>query len=203
MAPRDEAELQRMLKTAFSLDSPSAIRFPRGAGVGVPLYPSLESLAPLEIGRSELLRQGSSIGRAGSLGQGDELAIIALGSMVEPSLEAADSLAREGIAVSVLDARFVKPLDSSAILALARRTRRILTVEEGALAGGFGGAVAELIAERAAGDGIELTRLGLPDEFLDHGTQAALRARVGLDAPSIARAARAALPLRHLLAVSA
>ena len=182
MAPRDEAELQRMLKTALSLDGPVAIRYPRGAGVGAALATGIEGIALVEVGRSEILKTGGDV------------ALIALGSMVGPALEAADELERLGVDVTVVDARFVKPLDEATILAVARHAGHVVTIEEAARIGGLGTAVAELLSERGSGDGIELLRLGLPDEFVDHGTQAALRARVGLDASGILRSVRIAFP---------
>ena len=189
MAPRDEAELQRMLVTALSLDGPVAIRYPRGAGTGAALA---NDPGTVEVGRAEVLRHGG------------DLALVALGSMVGPALEAADALERLGVDATVVDARFLKPLDEAAILAVARRAGHVVTIEEAARIGGLGSAVAELLAERGPADGIELLRLGLPDEFVDHGTQAALRAKVGLDTRGIIRSVRAAFPdLLSLVALPA
>jgi 1-deoxy-D-xylulose-5-phosphate synthase len=174
MAPRDEEELRRMLVTAASLAGPVAIRYPRGRGVGVPLA---DAVGRIEPGRAEVLRQGG------------DLAIVALGSTVHPSLVAAGELAAEGIEAMVIDARFVKPLDREA-LALAARTGRVLTVEENVLEGGFGSAVLEALAEAGLA-GVTFRRLGIPDVFVEHGRPATLRRRYGLDAAGIAAAARA------------
>ncbi len=172
MAPKDEAELQRMLVTALDCGHPCAMRYPRGQGVGVSLYDG--NIPPLEVGQSELLREG------------DALIILAVGSAVHPAQEAADILARHGIEAAVVNARFIKPLDEAALLPLIRRVPRVLTVEENALAGGFGSAVLELVNDRRSllGD-VEVRRLGVPDMFVEHGTQDELRARLGIDARGI------------------
>jgi 1-deoxy-D-xylulose-5-phosphate synthase len=131
MAPKDEAELRDMLLTAIEHNGPAALRYPRGNGIGVPIdhEPQL-----LEVGRGEILRDSG------------EVAIVAYGSMVHPSLQAAEHLAADGIEATVVNARFVKPLDAGLLLALARTKRLIVTVEEAYLAGGFGSAVMELLA---------------------------------------------------------
>jgi 1-deoxy-D-xylulose-5-phosphate synthase len=152
------------------------VRFPRGAGVGVPLDPELKALP---LGRAELLRDG------------EDAAILALGSMVHPALEAAAELASEGLAVAVLNARFAKPLDTERISGLARRCRALVTVEEHVALGGFGGAVLEALA--AAGLAVPVSCLGVPDRIVEHGDPAELRADLGLDAAGIARAVREAL----------
>jgi 1-deoxy-D-xylulose-5-phosphate synthase len=174
MAPKDENELRHMLKTAENLNAPVSIRYPRGRGVGVTLDPFL---APLPMGRGEVLRDGA------------DLAVIAAGSTVHPALAAADGLATEGLDVCVINARFIKPLDADLILRTAEKTRKILTVEENVLHGGFGSAVLELLAEHGL-TGVSVKRLGIPDEFAEHATQAQLRARFGLDETGIARAAK-------------
>ncbi len=174
MAPKDENELRRMLKTAVTLKAPVSIRYPRGKGVGVP--PENTS-APLPVGRGEVLREGT------------DLAIIAAGCTVHPSLAAADQLAAEGIEACVINARFIKPLDADLILSTAAKMKKILTVEENVLHGGFGSAVLELLAENHVQD-VDVKRLGINDEFAEHATQAELRARFGLDAAGIARAAK-------------
>ncbi len=169
MAPKDENELQHMLKTAVEYHGPSAVRYPRGTGRGVPMD---QELRTLPIGKAELIRDGS------------EATIIAIGNMVAPSIEAAQRLASEGVSVAVVNARFIKPLDEEMVLALARRTGRIVTVEEHVLAGGFGSAVLECLdANRITG--IKTHRIGLPDAFIEHGAQNVLRQKYGLDADGI------------------
>lgn len=170
MSPKDENELQHMLKTALEHPGPAAVRYPRGRGCGVPLE---EELRMLEVGRGELLRDGI------------DGVLVAVGHMVQPALEAADSLWKEGIEVAVINARFVKPLDKELIREWALRTGRVVTVEENVLQGGFGSAVLELLSEEGLGH-IPLMRIGLPDRFIEHGSQAVLRKKYGLDAPGIA-----------------
>jgi 1-deoxy-D-xylulose-5-phosphate synthase len=176
MAPSDEGELARMLATGLSAGRPMALRFPRGAGVGaqVAAEPAL-----LPLGRGRLVAEPA----------GDpDLAILSIGSMLDPALEAARLLTERGGPLAlVADARFAKPLDADLILDLADRAGRILTLEENALVGGFGAAVCNLLNER--GQMVPLTSLGLPDRFLPHGTSAVLRAELGLTADGIAQAA--------------
>jgi 1-deoxy-D-xylulose-5-phosphate synthase len=170
MAPCDENELRHMLATAVKMDGPVAVRYPRGNGYGVPLD---KTLSPLPVGRGEVLRHGV----AGSL--------LAVGTMVRPALAAAESLACEGIWLSVANARFVKPLDRDLILDLARQTGVIITVEENALDGGFGSAVLELLEEEGL-DGTKVRRLGYPDCYVEQGEQSELRAMYGLDSDMLA-----------------
>jgi 1-deoxy-D-xylulose-5-phosphate synthase len=177
MAPKDENELQHMLKTAVYAGRPVALRYPRGAGVGVAMDPELTTL---EIGIGEILMDG------------DDLAIVAIGVTVQPALQAAKLLMERGITASVVNARFVKPLDRGLILAEAKRTGSLLTVEENALQGGFGSAVMELLEEERITD-VRIKRLGIPDRFIEHGSQAQLRKELGLDAEGIAAAAEAFL----------
>jgi len=167
MSPKDENELQHMLKTALNLPGPSVIRYPRGAGLGVPMDSSL-SLLP--IGRGETLREGR------------DLAILAIGHMVQPAMEAAESLSSRGISAAVVNARFVKPLDREWLLDLIRRTPRLVTVEENSFVGGFGSAVKEALE----GDNASVRSIGLPDLFVEHGSQTKLRDKVGLSAEKIA-----------------
>jgi 1-deoxy-D-xylulose-5-phosphate synthase len=174
MAPKDENELQHMLKTAVYSGRPIALRYPRGAGFGVPMD---SDLVPLEIGRGEILSEG------------DDLAVIAIGATVYPALEACRILTAEGIRATVINARFVKPLDRELILKAASTTGALLTVEENALAGGFGSAVLELL-ESAGMTDIRMKRVGIPDRFIEHGSQTQLRADLGLDAAGIAASAR-------------
>ena len=127
----------------------------------------------LEIGKAELLRDGG------------EIAIVAYGSMVHPSLQAAENLAKDGIEATVINARFVKPLDSGLLLALARTKRLIVTVEEAYLAGGFGSAVLELLEENGLQDKVRVVRMGVPDRIVTHGDPKLLLAKYGLDADGI------------------
>ncbi len=171
MAPKDEQELRHMLATCLTLDTPAAVRYPRGAGLGVPLEGAPR---PLAVGEAEPLREGADV------------ALLALGTMVAPALAAARLLAREGIDAAVINLRFAKPLDEEAILAAANATGCLVTLEEGQLAGGVGSGVAELLADHRC-SGVSLLRLGLPDRFIAHGGRDQLLAEVGLDAASIAR----------------
>ncbi len=173
-APRDEAELRHLLFSAVNYKRPTAIRYPRGECTGKDTTVPFEHIPP---------------GKAEVLAEGGELAILALGAMVDPALEAAQRLEEVNIGACVVNARFVKPLDEGLILELARRTGRLLTVEENSLQGGFGSAVLELLGEHKVS--CEVKRLGVPDTFVEHGTQAELRSRLGLDADGIEKAARA------------
>ncbi|CAG0992675.1 partial 1-deoxy-D-xylulose-5-phosphate synthase, partial [Geobacteraceae bacterium] len=177
MAPKDENELQHMLKTAVYAGRPVALRYPRGAGYGLALDQDLQTL---EIGRGELLAQG------------DDLAIVAIGSTVYPALEAAKLLESRGIRATVVNARFVKPLDRDLILGAARRTGCIVTVEENALQGGFGSAVLELLADEGMTT-IRVKRIGIPDRYIEQGPQAQLRQDLGLDGAGIAATVEAFL----------
>src|SRR5437879_368925 len=169
MAPKDEGEMRDMLLTMVEHVGPAAMRYPRGNGIGVPFKePQL-----LEIGKAEILRDGG------------EVAIVAYGSMVHPSLKAAENLAREGIEATVVNARFVKPLDAALLLALARTKRLIVTVEEAYLAGGFGSAVVELLEENGLQDKVRVVRMGVPDRIVTHGDPKLLLAKYGLDADGI------------------
>ncbi|MGH0032610.1 MAG: 1-deoxy-D-xylulose-5-phosphate synthase [Myxococcota bacterium] len=168
MAPKDENELRHMLRTAVEHPGPAAIRYPRGAGLGVPLDPEIKSLP---IGRAELLRDG------------DDAAIVALGTRVHPALEAAAALASRGISASVLNARFAAPLDAEAIALLARRAKVLVTVEEHVAPAGFGAAVLECLA--AAGVRLPTRVLAVPDDVVEHGDPAAYQSAFGLDAAGI------------------
>src|SRR5205823_2440489 len=170
MPPRDEAEIRDMLLTMVEHVGPAAMRYPRGNGTGVALDRDPELL---EIGKAELLRDGG------------EIAIVAYGSMVHPSLHAAENLAKDGIETTVVNARFVKPLDSALLLALARTKRLIVTVEEAYLAGGFGSAIIELLEENGLQDRVRVVRMGIPDRIVTHGDPKLLLAKYGLDADGI------------------
>jgi 1-deoxy-D-xylulose-5-phosphate synthase len=169
-APKDENELQHLLYTAVKSSHPMAIRYPRGAGLGVKLE---TELTPIPIGKGEIMRGG------------EDVAILAIGATVAPSLEAAQELAAEGIETTVANARFAKPLDSELIVDLASRIKRIVTVEENTLRGGFGSSVIDLLQKSGMSD-IQVKSIGLPDEFVEQGTQTILRSKYGLDAKGIA-----------------
>ena len=167
-APRDENQLQHLLATALESDRPFALRFPRGPAPGVELDPDAKALP---IGRGELLRQGRDV------------ALVGLGKTVPAALAAAEMLEARGIDACVVDARFAKPLDIDLLASVAERTGRVVTLEDHALPGGFGSAVLEALAERLPG--VAVQRLGLPDEFIQHGSQDEQWRWVGLDTPSI------------------
>ena len=174
-APKDENELRHLLATAIASGRPFAIRYSRGAGHGVPCD---EPLRHLPIGRGELLRAGRDV------------ALLPIGWAVHPALQAAEILAAEhNIHASVANARFVKPLDASLIVQAAEQTGRVLTIEDHNRMGGFGSAVLELLADHGPRD-VRVTRLGLPDRFLDHGPADSLRAAHGLSVDGIVDAAR-------------
>ncbi|HEY0080529.1 MAG TPA: 1-deoxy-D-xylulose-5-phosphate synthase [Pyrinomonadaceae bacterium] len=174
MAPKDEGEMRDMMLTMIEHEGPAAMRYPRGNGIGADIArePQL-----LEIGRAELLRDAPK-GRS-------EVAIVAYGSMVHPSLQAAELLSKDGIEATVVNARFVKPLDSELLLALAQTKRLIVTVEEAYLAGGFGSAVMELFEENGLLDRLRIVRMGVPDRIITHGDPKLLLAKYGLDADGI------------------
>ncbi|MGV8057087.1 MAG: 1-deoxy-D-xylulose-5-phosphate synthase [Smithellaceae bacterium] len=174
MAPKDENELQHMLKTAVNCQCPVSLRYPRGKGAGVIMDDDLKTLA---IGKGEVLREGT------------DLAVFAVGAAVYPAFAAAERLAREGINVKVINARFVKPLDNELLLQTAAQIKKIITVEENVLPGGFGSAVLEMFAEKKL-TGVQVKRLGIPDVFVEHATQAELRQKYGLDEDGIIRAIR-------------
>ncbi len=172
MAPKDENEFRHMLATMASYNGgPIAVRYPRGSGLGVSMDPEPR---PLRIGEGELLESG------------EDLTLVAYGSMVAQARAAAKLLAVSGIRAAVINARFAKPLDERLILEWARRTGRVATLEEAALPGGFGDAVLELVT-RSANPAVRAIRFGIPDRFFDHGARDALLRHAGLDAPSIAR----------------
>lgn len=171
MAPKDEAELRDMLLTAIEHPGPAAIRYPRGSGVGVDISRKPQKL---EIGKAEILREGFG-----------EVAILAYGSMVYPSMNAAENLEKDGIRATVVNARFVKPLDAELITDLVGTHRLLVTVEEAYLAGGFGSAVLELLEEKDLLDKIKVVRMGIPDRIVTHGDPKLLLAKYGLDADGI------------------
>jgi 1-deoxy-D-xylulose-5-phosphate synthase len=173
MAPKDENELRHMLYTALGHNGPVAIRYPRGAGIGVPLDNGYQKLA---IGEAEILREGK------------DLFIIALGSMVSPSMEAAGLLEEEGLSVGVANCRFVKPLDRR-LAKYSDVAGKVLIVEENIREGGLGGAILELFSDIGVRDLI-IKRAGLPDKFIEHGPMSLLREKNGLDKLGIAKTAR-------------
>ncbi|MBE7384168.1 MAG: 1-deoxy-D-xylulose-5-phosphate synthase [Leptolyngbya sp. SIO1E4] len=165
MAPKDEAELQRMIVTGIEhTDGPIAMRYPRGNGVGAPLME--EGWEPLPIGKAEVLRHG------------DDLLILGYGSMVYPALQTAEILSEHGIQATVVNARFAKPIDEALILPLAERIGRVVTLEEGCIIGGFGSAVAEAVMD--AQIPAQVVRLGVPDVLVDHATSGQSKATLGL-----------------------
>jgi 1-deoxy-D-xylulose-5-phosphate synthase len=176
MSPKDEGELRDMLFTSIEYPSPSAIRFPRGSGRGVDVS---EKPQILEIGKSEISRDAAG-----------DVAILAIGSMVYPAMQAADNLEKDGIQATVVNARFIKPLDAELILALAQTKRVIMTVEEAYLAGGFGSAVMELLEENGLLDKVKIVRMGVPDRIITHGDPKLLLAKYGLDADGIFQKAK-------------
>ena len=172
MAPKDENELRRMMKTAVvRRDGPSAIRYPRGNGEGVALDPDPQ---PLEIGRGEVLREG----RHGTL--------VAIGKMVPHAMKVAGLLQAQGLEAAVINARFVKPIDGDLIERYARQGEWLVTLEENSVRGGFGSAVAETLTQRGV-EGLRLKMVGLPDAYVEHGTVPELWREIGLDAESLAR----------------
>jgi 1-deoxy-D-xylulose-5-phosphate synthase len=170
-APKDGNELQDLLYTALNTEHPMAIRYPRGWGTDVPLATELHQLP---IGKAEIIKQGADV------------AIIAIGSTVMSSLEAAEHLALWGTDAMVINARFAKPLDTELILNVANHTKKMVIVEENILSGGFGTAVVELLG-KAEVSGVKVKRLGIPDEFVTHGKQDFLRSLYHLDALGIAK----------------
>jgi 1-deoxy-D-xylulose-5-phosphate synthase len=180
-APSSPDELRRLLATGLDYGGPFSIRYPRGAAPSVGTAP----LEPLEIGRMNVLRAGRDV------------ALIAVGKMVSVAEQAADLLAQRGVSTTVVDARFVKPIDPE-IAPLAARHRAVITIEDGTATGGFGSAVTELLS--AEGVSVPLRRLGLPDHFIEHGAQAKLLHQFGLDADAVAAAALELVPASSALA---
>ena len=171
MAPKDEAELRHMVKTAVAYEKgPIALRYPRGTGVGVPMEGELEVLP---------------LGRAEVLCEGEDLLIIAIGNRVHPALEAAGVMAEAGVSATVVNARFVKPIDEDLIVPLAKNIGKVLTVEDGVLMGGFGSAVLEVLADR--GSEVAVKRLGIPDRFIEHGDVDTLYDVCGCDQAAVVR----------------
>ncbi len=188
MAPKDENELAQMMRTALTLDGPSAIRYPRGEGIGVKRE---ETPSLLPVGEAELIKGDPSYEW--------DIALVALGGRVYPALEAASIMEQEGIKVGVINARFAKPIDRKLLAEVARICPRIVTLEDHVLSGGFGESVLSCLEEeKGIGkiDSYDLLRLGLPDRFIEHGSQAILHQQCGLDPASVARQALAFLKMK-------
>ncbi|NEP08096.1 MAG: 1-deoxy-D-xylulose-5-phosphate synthase, partial [Okeania sp. SIO4D6] len=165
MAPKDEGELQRMVVTGINYtNGPIAMRYPRGNGYGVPLME--EGWEAIPIGKGEILRNG------------DDVLILGYGSMVHPAVQTAEILSEHGIAATVVNARFVKPLDTELILPLAQRIGKVVTMEEGCLMGGFGSAVTEALMDNNVI--VPVLRLGVPDKLVDHAKPDESKADLGL-----------------------
>ncbi|MEM7554419.1 MAG: 1-deoxy-D-xylulose-5-phosphate synthase [Cyanobacteria bacterium P01_A01_bin.84] len=171
MAPKDEAEMQRMVVTGVNhTTGPIAMRFPRGSGYGVPLME--EGWESLEVGKGEILRTG------------DDVLLLGYGTMVYPAMQVAEILSEHGIEATVINARFVKPLDTELILPLAEKIGKVITLEEGCVMGGFGSAVAESLLDNDIV--VPIKRIGIPDTLVDHADPNESKAELGLTSPQIA-----------------
>jgi len=173
ISPKDENELKQMLYSAYSYERPVAIRYPRGEAQGVPID---EDFKEIPIGKWEILKEG------------EDIAIIACGNQVYPSLSVASELEEEGILCTVINGRFIKPMDREMLSALSKHAKKILTVEENAIMGGFGSGVLEILSEE--GIAVPVKNIGIPDTFLPHGSQSMLRKSLGLDKEGIKKAVR-------------
>lgn len=169
MAPKDENEMRHMLKTAVYHNGPAALRYPRGSGLGVPLDPEIKTL---EIGKGEVLRDG------------EDIAIFAYGHMVQPAMEAADMLEKDGLSIAVINARFAKPIDKDLVFRYAKSAACLVTMEEHSLQGGFGSAVLEAIEEEGL-PGINIKCIGIGDIVLEHGASDLQRKDLKLDPPGL------------------
>ena len=177
MAPKDENELRHMIKTCLEHHGPTAVRYPRGTTLGVDLDQELE---PLPIGQGELIQDGQDV------------ALVAIGVSVHQAMQAAEQLAQEGISVAVVNARFVKPLDSDLIGRVAKHVKCLLTIEEGCRMGGFGSAVLECLSDEGLWS-LPTKCLGLPDRYIEQGPQDLLREKYGLTADGIYHQAKSLL----------
>ena len=180
-APKDENELQHLLYTAVKAGKPMAIRYPRSPGLGVKLDTVLQEI---QIGKWEVLRYG------------EDVVMLAIGAAVAPALEAAQALAADNIEATVVNARFAKPLDAELLSRLFSHTRRLVIIEENTLMGGLGSNVVKLLQELRMYD-IKVKSIGIPDQFIEHGTQTFLREKYALDADGIARQVRALFPVHE------
>ena len=174
MAPKDENELCRMLTTALSHNGPISLRYPRGAGPGVKID---DIFTPIPIGKGEVLKEG------------DDILILAIGGSVREALSAHNMLVEQGISATIVNCRFIKPLDADLICSLAKKIPRLITVEENVRQGGFGSAVLECLNDEGITD-FHLERIGIPDTFVEHGPQDFLRAKYSIDAPAIVSTAK-------------
>jgi 1-deoxy-D-xylulose-5-phosphate synthase len=169
MAPKDEQELRDMLYTSvYKIDGPSAIRYPRGAALGVELR---EDFKEIEIGKAEVLQKG------------EDVALLAVGKMVDYSLQASVLLGKEGIDAEVINMRFIKPIDTDLLDEVAKRFDKIVTIEENSIVGGFGSGIVEYFSDKNYKN--DIIRIGIPDKFIEHGTQAELHDLIGIDANGI------------------
>ena len=173
MAPADENDLRSMLATALLHDGPIAFRYPRGSAMGVPLE---KTVAPFELGKGKILQEG------------DDILMLAIGKSVGDALEARETLKGLGIAATVVNCRFVKPLDIDLICSLATRIPRVITIEENVRHGGFGSAVLETLSDEGL-TGVQVERIGVADTFVEHGPQQLLRSLYGIDPAAIVKAA--------------
>jgi 1-deoxy-D-xylulose-5-phosphate synthase len=174
MAPKDENELCRMLATAIDHMGPIAVRYPRGTAEGVKME---NQDVPIPIGKGEVLKKG------------DDLLILAIGRSVVEALSAHATLKEQGVSATVVNCRFVKPLDVDLIATLSRSIPRIITVEENVRQGGFGSAVLECLSDEGI-TGFHMKCIGVPDIFVEHGPQKLLRSKYGIDAPAIVETAK-------------
>lgn len=180
MAPRDEEDLRRMLATGLAINGPSAVRYPRGNAEGVEVTSPIE---PFEVGKGELIKTGNDI------------VLVAVGHSVNAACEAAEILSTQGVNAAVINARFIKPLDTELISRWAKSTGNVVTVEENVAIGGFGSAVLEMFEE--TGIDARIRRVAIPDRFIEHGTSEELRADLGLDDHGIARTALDLLGIKY------
>jgi 1-deoxy-D-xylulose-5-phosphate synthase len=174
MAPKDENELRHMVKTAFETGHPTSLRYPRGEGFGVQMDAELRSLP---VGKGEVLREGR------------DAVIFAIGTEVWPAVHAAEMLKKEGLEIAVVNGRFIKPIDEELVLRFCKPGTKVITVEEGSIAGGFGAAVMEKCAELGL-PGVDFHNIGVPDVYVHHGSQDILRAQYDLHAEGIAARVR-------------
>jgi 1-deoxy-D-xylulose-5-phosphate synthase len=174
MSPKDENELQHMLKTAIEHPGPATIRYPKGKSEGIKLDDTIHTL---ELGKSEIIKDGN------------DLAIFAIGPLVNSCYDAVELLAKDGLSAALINSRFIKPLDITTIIDYARKTKKILTVEENVLLGGFGSAILEVLSDNNINN-IKVIRLGIADHFVTHGNRGLMRQRYGLDTDGIYKSAK-------------
>src|SRR3989338_6922745 len=177
MSPKDENELQHMLYTAINMNQPVAIRYPRSIGTGVVIEKEFKLI---EVGKAEVIKKGKDV------------ALLAIGNMVHPSLCASEKLEKDGIRTAVVNSRFIKPLDRTTICNIASEVNIVITIEENVLQGGFGSAVLEILTENGLANSVSC-RIGIPDEFVEHGSQVELREKFGLDTEGIIKVVRSSL----------